>query len=290
MKRIKEFMIIGGLLIGVLACIREKNSDNCPDEVIFEMKDVPYVFEGSSATAYRPYYVFIGRLDILAFNNKRLETFEDYNYEYCFDHPEIPFPVEFDKYTFLFVSNLYDHKALSWNFDAGELEARFSIIDHEEPPVFLMATVNYVFGQSVILPVNLIMLVSRLEIRLENPPVWVTGLEVDVEGIARTVTNDFLLRDTTHIYKNIVLDNSGPRVYWLGVNTFPTYENIPARVTIDLVGVNETSPLIIDDSRLHLIPGVITRLNLLFNTDDRVTVSVEMNGKWEVIDEGEIII
>lgn len=39
----------------------------------------------------------------------------------------------------LFVANLYSPKELQWNYHAGHLEAVFSILDYEEPPVLLAA-------------------------------------------------------------------------------------------------------------------------------------------------------
>ena len=74
----------------------------------------------------------------------------------------------------------------------------------------------------------------------------------------------------------------------MGMTTFPTYENFPALVDIKLKGENRLNQLVIDDRRLSFRSGRITRVSLEFTTENTVSVSVEINGKWEVIDEGEI--
>lgn len=82
----------------------------------------------------------------------------------------------------------------------------------------------------------------------------------------------------------------GENIYRTGVNTFPTYPDLPALLNVRLVGTQAVAPIIVDDSRLHLIPGNITQIDIVFENEGHLKLSIEINGKWEVIDGGHIII
>ena len=45
-----------------------------------------------------------------------------------------------------------------------------------------------------------------------------------------------------------------------------------------------------EDGRLHFFPGVITRVEIVYDADEKITISIRTDGKWEVIDGGSIII
>ena len=298
--RYKVGIMMCFLLFGLEACMDEK-CDCLPEEgIAFMMKDVAYLFEGNEAIGYRPYYTLTDRLDILAFQNSQRDTTFSFDYAYCKEHPVIPVKLTPGKYQFLFVANLLDEKAMSWKSTSGEgLTATFRILENREPAVYLAAIRTADLWTISQLPVQLRMLVSRLEMKVVNPPEWITGLEFRVEHIAGKIiieeavsAENFQLgeelQDTTFVYKSEKLNYPGPGEYWMGMNTFPTYENFPALVDIKLKGENRLNQLVIDDRRLSFRSGRITRVSLEFTTENTVSVSVEINGKWEVIDEGEI--
>ena len=286
----KAVWSIGLCMFLLTACLREHdNMEDCRADLFFKMQAVPYVFEGREFAGYRSYYFFVEQLDLFLFDETAITSSYRYDYAYCRQHPVIPVASETPPRWYLFVANLYDPKELNWTFREGELQAWFSIVDHEEPPVLLAAT-SRVEASKDSVSVGLQMMVSRLEIQLTNPPAWVTGIEVTVRDIAATVSTDFILGGTTHITKQIGFDNQGIGDYWFGVNTFPTYRDKTAYLSIGMQGGNEVTPIEIEDQRLHLIPGVITRLSIEFETDEKMIISIEIDGKCEIIDGGNIII
>lgn len=284
--------IFSGLMLLVsVACLREKyNEDDCRKEVLFQMQDVPYIFEGNDTVAYRPYYRFTESLELFVFEEERLQNTYRYDYEYCRSHSAIPCYIPVGKQNFLFVANLFDPKALDWSFVNGELQAVFSVIDHEEPSLLLIANETSVIRENISLPVELYLLVSRLEIRVDNPPAWMTGLDVSVSQVAGSITSDFVLGDTTHIFKHLEIGNPASAIFESGVNSFPTYPGTPALLAIRMTGTVEVSPILLDDDRLHLVPGIITRVNIFFESDTQMSISVEVDGKWEIVDGGHITI
>lgn len=286
----KQLILIACLLSLSVACIREKHDgDACTQALAFVMKDVPYVFVDGEAVEYRPYYTFIEQLELYVFADSRLSEHFRYGFDYCRQHPVLPIAAPLDSRQVLFAANVHDPKALSWSFRDGQLHTDFSIIDYEEPPVFL-AAVAALDGVGDSIPVELRMLVSRLEIRLTNPPAWITGLDVTVRNIAGKISDNYLLGDTTHITTQLALAYEGPGTYLFGVNAFPTYRDKAASLTITPVGPSTVAPILVEDSRLHLLPGVITRLEIVYETEEKITVSININGKWEVADGGSIII
>ena len=279
-------------LAGFLAvsCLKEKyRGEDCFRKISFTMQDVPYVFEHNQAVGWRPYYTFVEQLQLYMFGEQGIEQTARYDFAYCREHKRIPFVVDNREQVALFVVNMYDSGMLDWAFKDGRLQAWFSILDNEEPPVLLAATANIPETEDSV-AVDLRMLVSRLEIRLSNPPAWMTGLDVTVRDVAATVTTDFVLGDTTHIYKQLVFDNQGPGQYNLGLNTFPSYPGRAAVLSITPTGIQETAPILVEDDRLHLYPGVITRLDIVFDTDEKITISVQIESKWEIVDGGHIIV
>lgn len=286
----KYLFVIVSLLFLTLGCLKEKyRGEHCLRKVAFEMKEVPYVVVGEDVVGYRPYYTFIERLDLFVFSEQLQEYHFKYDFAYCREHAVIAETVGYDAGEALFVANLYDPKELNWGYENGELKAVFRIVDYEEPPVLLAAVADIGNRQDSV-PVELRLLISRLEIKLENPPAWMVGLKVNVRNIAASVSLDYRLGDTTHIDKQLFFDNQGPGTYWLGVNTFPTYSDKPALLILDPIGTEPTAPIVVDDTRLHLLPGVITRLNLAFDSMENITISVKIDGKWEIVDGGSIII
>lgn len=284
----KYWLMMGCVILLAGGCLREKYSgEDCRRDIAFVMKDVAYVFVDDEAVAYRPYYTFIEQLDLYVFGEGKVAQRSRYGFAYCREHPVIRQRVDYNSEDALFVANLYNPKELAWEYRDGQLTAVFSIIDFEEPPV-LLAAVSPLTGDSV--PVELRMLVSRLEIRLTNPPAWVSGLEVTVRNIAGTVATDYSLGDTTHIVKEMRFDIQGAGEYRFGVNTFPSYSHRPALLSIMPVGTSETLPILVEDDRLHLLPGVVTRIDIAYDKDEKITVAIEVDGKWEVVDGGSIII
>ncbi len=284
-------LFAGMILFLSVACLREDyNEEDCQKKVVFEMEDIPYIFQGNDTAVYRPYYKFVENLNLFVFAEERLQNIEIYNYEYCRNHPFIPYLTPIGERYFLFVGNLYDPKELDWKFIDGELQAVFSIIDHEEPPLLLTAKKKADIREEILLSIELYMLVSRLEVKVDNPPDWMTGLDVQVGNVAGSITADFILGDTTHIFKHLKVEHPVSDVFWSGINTFPTYPERAASLNIKLTGKTGISPFLVDDDRLHLVPGTITRVNILFETESQVEISVEVNGKWEIVDGGHIII
>lgn len=271
-------------------CLREKmKGDDCFPRISFIMKDVPYVFVDSSAVAYRSYYAFVEQLNAFVFlDQKPVQEFK-YDFNYCREHPVITQAVEYNSSQVLWVANLYDPRELSWSYEQDRLLATFSIVDAEEPPV-LLAAISDLYGGQDSVPVELRMLVSRLEIRLVNPPAWMNGMAVTVRNIAKSVNTDYVLKDTTHIWKQLFFDNQGTGNYGFGVNTFPTYPQRVALLTIEPIGTSEASPILVEDSRLHLLPGVVTRLNIVYDSEEKISIQIEIDGKWEIIEGGHIII
>lgn len=286
-----KYIVTVILLVFVCSsCIRE---DDCPctegNTLEVEMKPVPYILEGDSVVGVLPYHRFVNRLDLLIFRNGKQDTGAVFDYEYCLEHPVIPLQLRPGKYDFLFAGNLLDHKALMWQFtEDGRLEARFSILDHQEPPLYLVSTDKTDFLFPAVLPVQLHIIVARIEVKLVNPPTWITGLDFTVSNIAKEVTDLGVLRDTTSLSKSIGVDYTGPGVYYVGLNAFPTYPGHPATVNVRLKGADRVSQFVIDDTRMTLQISRILQVSIEFETENDIKVSVEVNGKWEVIDEGKI--
>lgn len=285
---LKRYVWIVVIALFSFGCLPEKyKGDDCRKEVQFVMQDVPYVFIDGEAVEYRPYYTFIEQLDLYLFSDQQINQSSKYNFAYCREHPVISRNMDYNCEEALFVANLYHPRELSWFYREGQLEAEFSIVDNEEPPV-LLAAITKLAGDTV--PVELRMLVSRLEIRLTNPPGWMVGLDVTVKNIAAAVSTGYSLQDTTHINKQLFFDNQGPGTYSFGINTFPTYSGSAAIVSITPIGTSETSPILVEDGRLHLLPGVVTRLDIVYENDEKITIAIQIDGKWEVVDGGHIII
>lgn len=287
----KKGLFVGGIVCLLLSCLREKyTGEDCWREVNFHMQDVPYALQPNGAVEYRPYSVFTEQLDLFVFAGEKLWKTQRYDYNYCQTHSFIPLHLErYQQEEYLFVANLYDPKELDWAFVDGRLRAWFSIVNYEEPPVLLAATSKINERQDTI-PVELLLMISRLEIRLTNPPVWVSGLNLVVRDVAASVTTGFHLSDTTHIQKQVWFENQGAGTYEFGLNTFPTYPDRQAALSINLLGTSEATPILVEDSRLKLLPGYVTRLEIAFETESKITVSIEVHGKWEIVDGGHIII
>lgn len=286
-----KILFIGAILLSLMACLHKNDQEEeCRREVLFKMEDVPYIFEGNETTAYRPYYTFTESLNVFIFTDERLQNTKIYDYEYCRNHLIIPYYTFPGEQAFLFVANLYDPRELDWEFVNGSLQAVFSIIDYEEPTLLLAAIKNADIQEDIQLPIELYMLVARLEIRVDNPPAWMTGLDINVRNIAGSITSNFVLGDTTHIFKHLEVREPASATFGSGVNTFPTYPDMPALLSIQLTGSTEVVPFIVDDDRLHLIPGKITRVDILFESENQIKISVEVDGKWEIVDGGHIII
>ena len=109
--------------------------EDCRADLFFKMQAVPYVFEGREFAGYRSYYFFVEQLDLFLFDETAITSSYRYDYAYCRQHPVIPVASETPPRWYLFVANLYDPKELNWTFREGELQAWFSIVDHEDPPV-----------------------------------------------------------------------------------------------------------------------------------------------------------
>lgn len=284
-----KYCILIMIVWGCFSCVREGDREyKCSGNVVFDMQDVAYVFLDDSVIGYRPYYEFTKQLDILAFRKGELERSVTFDYQFCRDNRLIPFVLPLDKYTFLLVANLYDPKAAEWHFQNGEFNVRLSILDHEEPPAYLASIKSTPRQLYTEVPVELKLLVSRLEIQLVNPQSWVTGVSVSVRDIAASITNDYVLDDTTSILKRIQIDNTGSGTYNLGVNTFPTYTGHAASLSVNLTGNSQIAQYVINDERLNLYPGIITRLQIGFDGIGGITVKIEIEGKWEIVDEGII--
>lgn len=286
----KRYVLIGLMALLSASCLREHyNEEDCRGTVQFDMKDVPYIFQGSEVVSYLPYYNFIENLSLFEFVGERLQNTTAYGFAYCREHQLIPYDAGTGNHFFLFAANLYDPKELDWTFTDGRLQAVFLILDNEEPPVLLTAVNEADAVPGTVIPVQLHMLVSRLEIRVDNPPSWVNGLDVSLSNVAGSITSGFVLGDTTHIFKHLPLENQGAGTYWSGLNTFPTYPDSPALLNINLTGTAQAS-IRVDDDRLHLVPGSVTRVEILFEAENQLKISIEVDGKWEVVDGGNIII
>lgn len=286
----KYTAIIGGMMLLAAGCLPEKyKGDDCRRQFQFVMNDVPYAFVNEEAIGWRPYYTFVEQMDLYVFKGEKIGQAARYTFDYCREHPVIPFAVDYDEQTSLWVVNLYDSRELDWRFDRGRLQARFSILNYEEPPV-LLAAISPIDWNRDSVAVDLRMLVSRLEIRLTNPPSSLSGLDVTVRNVAASVTTDFVLGDTTHIQKYLFFDAQQAGEYNFGVNTFPTYPDQAALVSIFPIGTSGVAPILVEDERLHLLPGVVTRLELIFDAEGKIDIKVEVDGKWEIDDGGHIII
>ncbi len=287
----KRWMINGWIALLLFSCIRE-NTCPCmgPHTVIFRMEDVPYAFEGDEVAEYRPYSVFTDRLDIMAFRGQKPDTTVTYGYEFCKTHTFIPWELLPGSYDFIFVANIFDHKAVSWDYEEDRLRLYFHIVDGQEPPVYLAAERSRNVYASSVLPVELRMLVSRLEVKVVNPPAWVEGFNFRVRRVAREMSLEGRLKDTVSITKYISFQPSETGEYVVGMNTFPTFPGQPALVDIQLRGNGRQAQLIVDDSRIHFVAGKIVRVSIEFESENSVSVSVEIDGVWEIIDEGKIII
>lgn len=271
-------------------CLKEKpEGENCSRRISFVMKDVPYVYSGEEAVGYRPYYTFVEQLDLYVVAGQKPVKAGEYGFDFCREHPVITERLDLDASEVLFAANVFDSKMLHWDDREGELHAYFSIIDHEEPPMILAASAK-AGGKRDSVGVELRLLVSRLEIKLVNPPEWVRGLEVTVDRISETVAVDYSLGEATYIRKQLLFDRQGADAYLYGVNTFPSYQDNPAIVKIDLLGAEPVAPILVDNDRMHLWPGIITRLDLIFDDRGKVAVEIEVEGKWEIVNGGSIII
>lgn len=287
----KKWIEIGFLLVLFQSCIRETyHETDCLSEIDFKMSDIPYVFHDNEGPDYAPYYRFTEQLNVFAFEGGKLRNSVVYDYQYCKDHPVISFSTVFGFYQFLFVANLFDPKVLDWSFEQGRLNAVFSILHNQEPSPLLIALNRLEFYKKQEMAVGLHLLISHLEIRLERPPAWVKGLEVNIRDVARTIDAQWKLRDTTHIQKVFPIENPDSGTFRFGINTFPTFPEHPAIVEMRLIGGEKISVLLVDDDRLHLTPGIITRLSIAFQDEGKVEIAVEVDGKWEIVDEGNIII
>lgn len=138
------------------------------------------------------------------------------------------------------------------------------------------------------------LLVSRIELTLKNIPAGISRIEAPVSntssGIGFYGYLKVILGDTTHIFKHLEVSGPVASTFGSGINTFPTYPETPALLNIQLTGGAEISSILVDDDRLHLVPGIITRVNILFETENEVKISLEVDGKWEIVDGGHIII
>lgn len=285
----KYYWLIGWIGLFMISCLDDKDCKCMGEgEVFFEMEDVAYIFDGNEVVGLQPYNRVTDRLDIFAFRKGILDSVAVYDYEYCQNHTVIPFMTPPGSYTFLLVANLFDRNVLSYEISPEKVIAWFRIIDHEEPQIYLSEfQKSTVYGQ-VFESVQLHMLVSRLEVQVINPPLWVEGFNFIVSHIAARISNQYELQDTTSIYKTVPLSSVSPTKGWVGINTFPTYPEMPAVVNIQLKGRGDVSQLVINDERIVFRPGRIVRLAIEFEGENSIKVSVSINGKWEVIDEGKI--
>lgn len=288
--KVIKYILIGGIALLAMGCLREHfRGEDCSYQAQFVMKDVPYAFVNEEIVGYRPYYTFIEQLDLYVFVDQRPQRNGEFDFAYCREHPVITREVDYNSHEALFIANMYSPREVSWSYRDGELEAVFSIIDNEEPPVLLTAIAHTSPRQDSI-PVELRMLVSRVEIKLVNPPASVVGLDISVSNIAGSVSTSYALGDTTHIHKQLFFDNQPGGNYQFGVNTFPTYAGKNALLAITPIGVSGTAPILVEDSRLQLLPGVITRVDIIYDASQNITIAIEVNGKWEIVDGGSIII
>lgn len=272
------------------SCMKE---DECPcvtrGVVDLRMGNVPYWFMGGDTVQFVPYYVLTNELDLLVFRNRKLDELFSYDYEFCRENEVIPLEFGSGRYDFLFMANIADDRLVSWFYNSNnQLDARFVINDNREPPVYLAFVGDVDFYHPEVLPVVLKMLVSRIDISLVNTPEWVTGIDVTARNVAREVTIGGVLRDTTSVMKQVTLGEVLNGAHRVGVNSFPTYPGIPALVNINLKGGGRVSTLVVEDERLELLAGQVLRINLEFQAEGNVTVSLDFNGKWEIIDEGQI--
>ncbi|MEG2790591.1 MAG: hypothetical protein RSA98_03245 [Odoribacter sp.] len=284
----RHYFWIGILGLLFVSCLREGEKNDCSIELFFNMQDVAYTFAGSEV-AYQPYYIFTEHLDLFLFSESQLYASNRYDNEYCRTHPTIPFYANQNPQFYLFTANLSDPKMLNYSFIDGQLNAVFSILNNEEPPVLLTAVSRFK-SQCDSMLVNLRILTSYLEIQLIHPPTWIYGFDMTVTNIATSISANLNLEDTTHIYKRFLVNHRGVESYTFGMNTFPTHPNEAALLKIDLIGLNEVYPIAVNDERLYLLSGVIARLNIKFENENKITISVEIDGKWEVVDGGHIII
>lgn len=275
------------LLMALLfpACIREDNR-GCGFSCRFDMQEVPYVIDGSEVVEYRPYDRFTNSLNLLAFRNHQLISASYYDYEFCKDNRVIPFMSEEIPDVFLFVANLHDHKAMKYTFKEGRITTDFSILDHREPPTYLVAILDPVADS--LMAVNLKMLVARLEIEVLNPLPWMDTLQIVISDVAETISDNFMLTDTTYIVKRTALFAVGEKQGWLGVNTFASYPGKPALLNISFIGESKQSTYLITDEQLNFRPHTITSLRMEFDDAGDIKISISVNGKWEVVDEGKI--
>lgn len=285
----KYYWLIGWMALFMVSCLDDKDCGcAATTEVFFEMKDVAYIFDGNEIVGLQPYNRVTDRLDIFAFKKEVLDSIAVYDYEYCQNHTVIPYVSKPGSYTFLFIANLFDRKALHYEITPEKMTAWLRIMDHDEPPVYLVdIQPAIVFGQ-VFSAVELQMLVSRLEVQVINPPAWVEGFHFIVSHIAARINNYNELQDTTSIYKTVPISLVTANKAWVGINTFPTYPGIPAVVSIQLRGGGNINQLVINDERLVFRSGRIIRLSVEFEGESSVKISLNINDKWEIIDEGKI--
>lgn len=116
---------------------------------------------------------------------------------------------------------------MSWKSTSGEgLTATFRILENREPAVYLAAIRTADLWTISQLPVQLRMLVSRLEMKVVNPPEWITGLEFRVEHIAgKIIIEEAVSAENFRWEKNFMrllsyisqekLNYAGPGDYWM---------------------------------------------------------------------------
>lgn len=283
-----------GIVFGILlitSCLDDKDC-GCfrQTDLGFEMKDIVYSYDEDGAVLeYQPYYRATNRLDVYTFKGEVLDSVAFLNHDYCREHPVIPWNAGPGNYTFLFIANLLDVNALTYLWDAQKnLEVWLNIVNHEQPPGYLLALNRVdVYGSQKV-PVELKLLISRLEVEVLNPPQWVTGFNFTVQNVARAINDKLVLRDTTSIDQYQPLQYTESGVYRVGINTFPTYSDYPAVVTVKLAGRADIKPLVIEDNRMVFRAGRIIRLIVEFKPEGTVKIFLNVSNKWEVIDEGKI--
>lgn len=284
MKRL--LMII--FIFGCVACVREGDrSYTCQHTWKLDMLPVPYVLEQVDTVGYKPYYEFVNTLDILCFQEGKIVDKATFDYEYCRNTPVIVFQNDVAQPAFLLVANLLDPKAMSWTFDNGRLGAEFTILNHREPSVYL-AAVAYGKEESEI-PVQLNMLVAHLVVEVVNPQSWMKDVVIRVENVVGKITTNYQYRDTTYIEKSAPLNEDGINST-VGINTFPTYPGHSAQLSISFRGDKATANYVIANNQVYFTPHGVIYVRIVFEDVNSIKVFMTVNGKWQIIDEGHIVI
>lgn len=286
----QKLLGMGVFVLLFFGCIRESSDPTCDYTILFDMKEVPYTIKNTDTVDYLPYYHFLTQLNLLTFQNDKLYSISEYDYEFCKQHSVIPFNTDIYDNVYLFLANLFDERALSYSVKDGNLDAVLSIIDHQEPPVYLVASGKVNSETESIVPVDLRMLVSRLEVQVDNPLKWMTNMQIGVDRIAGKISGNFVLSDTTYIVKHLEIDPVGGKTNFLAINTFPSYPDKPAIVNFYFTGKGGREfTYNIKDDLFRFLPHTITLIRFGFGgTEEDVTISVSVNGKWEILDEGHI--